>query len=121
MLFFHREILRFAAGISPLPSADPRQPVIRAKSTIVSPLECALTRHSPVSPLECAVIEKGGEGGTPKSFLHRKERRKLGRVTRDAFQFGIAKAQRVRNLHLAGFEHADEFKRVDHRFAEVMV
>src|SRR5260221_9393397 len=62
MLFFHREILRFAAGISPLPSADPRQPVIRAKSTIVSPLECALARHSPVSPLECAVIKRGGGG-----------------------------------------------------------
>src|SRR5258706_15782857 len=62
MLLFQREILRFAEGISPLPSADPRQPVIRAKSTIVSPLECALTRRSPVSPLECAVIKKGGRG-----------------------------------------------------------
>src|SRR5258708_8999631 len=110
MLLFQREILRFAEGISPLPSADPRQPVIRAKSTIVSPLECALTRRSPVSPLECAVIKKGGRGGTLTSFLHRKKRRRFRRVMGDAFQFGIPKPQRVRHLHLAAPRQANDVK-----------
>src|SRR5258708_40230894 len=112
MLLFQREILRFAEGISPLPSADPRQLVIRAKSTIVSPLECALTRRSPLSPLEWAVIKKGGRGGTLTSFLHRKKRRRFRRHTGDALQVVLPKAPRGRRFHLAGPKHADKFQRL---------
>src|SRR5713226_7762759 len=64
----------------------------------------------------------GKSRSTPSVFLAQREQRwRLRRIGSDGFEFGVADAERVGDLDLRGFEHADELKSVNHRFAEVMV
>src|SRR5882672_2247252 len=61
-----------------------------------------------------------GEGCLTSS-LYREQCRRLRRIARNPFQFGIPKPQRVRHLHLSSLEHTNQLQSIHHRLAKIVV
>src|SRR5260370_39783291 len=61
-----------------------------------------------------------GEGCLTSS-LHREQRRRLRRIARNTFQFGIPTPQRLRHLYLSSLEHTDQLQSIPHRLTKIVV
>src|SRR6266478_1947541 len=96
---------------------------------LITPLESALTRNSPVSRLESALTKTGGGGSfrpfkrffSGGRFPQRKQRRLRRRSVRDGIEFRVMLAQRFGNFDFCFLEDVDELQGVDDGFALEMI
>src|SRR6266481_1788674 len=96
---------------------------------LITPLESALTRNSPVSRLESALTKTGGGGSfrpfkrffSGGRFPQRKQRRLRRRSVRDGIEFRVMLAQRFGNFDFCVLEDVDEWQSIHDGLALEMI